>query len=266
MNATTPSKQPARRKLQFTLRGALVLITVLGVWLGLQVNSANRQRQSLAAFEQPDRWLYSYQFPGDGGGYPDRSPLLPQWLVDAVGVDFFYSVTSVNLNGASMQADRLESLRNLKRLKYLGLDNAEITESVMKSIAQMHELDYLSLQMCDVTDEQLALLRNSVSLTSLYLTFDKITDDGLESLSDLKRLESLQLQGDPIEGPGLKHLVPLSQLNDLTVLGKAATSAEGIEHLSKMPQLQFLRLTGRQIDEEGFKKLQNALPNTKITR
>ncbi len=41
---------PKRRFLRFSLRAMLVVLTVFGVWLGVQVNRANNQKATV-------RWL-----------------------------------------------------------------------------------------------------------------------------------------------------------------------------------------------------------------
>ncbi len=88
-------------------------------------------------------------------------------------------------------------------------------------------------------------------------------DADLEPLSKLSRLEDLDLSGAPVTDAGLKHLEPLARLRYLHLEGTAITDV-GLAHLEKLTSLRILTLWNTRVTDAGVKRLQPALPNTKI--
>ena len=91
------------------------------------------------------------------------------------------------------------------------------------------------------------------------------TDAGFEDLRGLKHLGCLDLANTKITGQGLEGLKYVPQLKVL-FLNNTAVDDSGLEHIAVLHQLQRLYLTGTQVTDEGVAKLQQALPNCKITR
>jgi hypothetical protein len=137
------SAKPRRRWFQFSLRSLLILITVLAVWLGLQVNRVNRQRRAVEAItELGGQFSYDYQRkPGLSGGvfirgtmgpvphsYSDRvEPPGPAWLRRLMGEHYF--VTPVRLSIGDQRVideGRLRYLRDLPRIEELSLANVVV--------------------------------------------------------------------------------------------------------------------------------------------
>ena len=93
-----------------------------------------------------------------------------------------------------------------------------------------------------------------------------VTDSGLQHLIEkLPQLQGLFLDGTGITDQGLCHLDELTQLQGLGLEGTAITEA-AIPHLAKLTQLKRLGLLGSAVSDAGVAKLQQALPNCKITR
>ena len=67
MEMTTP--KPKLRWFQFTLRTLLVFVTLFAIacsWLGVKMQSARRQQETVAAILKDGGFvLYDYQFPAD---------------------------------------------------------------------------------------------------------------------------------------------------------------------------------------------------------
>src|SRR5689334_19583107 len=116
----------ARMKwLRFSLRTLLLLIAVLCVWLGIQVNAARRQREAVTAILKAGGTVYyDYQFVplprplGSPRGWgsdkqfdKSQSPPGPAWLRQWVGDEYFRTVVLVNFYDAKPNFGRdLEQL------------------------------------------------------------------------------------------------------------------------------------------------------------
>ena len=78
----------------------------------------------------------------------------------------------------------------------------------------------------------------------------------------------LELSVNPFEGgitdEGLKHFKSLTRLESLGLRGTEISDA-GLRHLESLTQLRSLDLTDTHVTDEGIAKLQQALPNCKIT-
>ncbi len=86
---------PWRRYLRFSVRGLIVLVLVIGGWLGWIVRSARIQREAVAAIKDARGQVwYDWEW-SSGEPIPDGKPWAPKFLVDLIGVDYFGHVTVV---------------------------------------------------------------------------------------------------------------------------------------------------------------------------
>jgi hypothetical protein len=115
-----------------------------------------------------------------------------------------------------------------------------------------------------VTDAGLHHLRGLAQLQVLELDDTQISDAGLIHLQTLKQLQVLLLNNTHISDAGLGHLKGLTQLQHVWLSNTHTTNA-GLEHLTGLTQLQDLNLVDTQVTDQGVRKLQQALPNCKIT-
>ena len=114
--------KPRRRYLQFSLRTFLVLLTLVCVWFGWQVNRVNRQRKAVAwVLEMGGSVLYDYEVDDKGNTIADAKPTSPEWLPD-----FYDQVVEVHLRNT--QVRDLTPLANLKSLKGLDLSNTQASD------------------------------------------------------------------------------------------------------------------------------------------
>ncbi len=91
--------KPRRRYLQFSLRTFLVLLTLVCVWFGWQVNRANQRRQAVAwVLEMGGSVQYDYEVDDEGNTIADAKPTSPEWLRDyydrVVAVDLYKTQVS----------------------------------------------------------------------------------------------------------------------------------------------------------------------------
>jgi hypothetical protein len=88
--------RPRRRYLRLSVRALIVLVLVIGGGLGWFVHSVRIQRDAVAAIRKAGGLVwYDWQANAAGKTLPTGRPWAPNWLVDALGVDYFGYVVIV---------------------------------------------------------------------------------------------------------------------------------------------------------------------------
>ena len=103
------------------------------------------------------------------------------------------------------------------------------------------------------------------TVVDLWLFSSRVTDAGLVHLKGLTNLEKMHLWDTAITDAGLVHLKGLTNLAHLSLTTTKVTDA-GLVHLKGLTKLGWLDLADTKVTDAGVKKLQQALPNCKITR
>jgi hypothetical protein len=274
--------EPIKRRprwLRFSLRTLLVVITVLCVWLGIQVNAARRQKHAVAAIlKSAGEVVYDYQMFPEGQPKQfllDKNAELsePAWLRQLFGIDFLHTVFGAYLiNDRTIPASdfaQLASFKSLKRLQIAGPKIAgdregterAIQNSDLVSLGTFRELRELLIYHVESDGTCLAIL--APHLTSLVAGNTPVDDAGLEQIGTLKALELLRLENTLITDVGLKHLQNLSNLTYLSLDG-TKVSDEVLPFLGKLAKLKYLNLSRTFATSEGISELQKSLPNCKI--
>ena len=96
------------------------------------------------------------------------------------------------------------------------------------------------------------------------LSETEVTNAGLSHLECLTTLHELELMHTHITDAGLKSLGGLNQLQGLLLADTQVTDA-GLEYIARLQQLQDVWLEDTRVTAAGVKRLQQALPNCKIT-
>ena len=170
--------RPRRRLLQFNLRALLAVVTVLSVWLGIEVNSARRQRE---AVEQIRAW----------GGKVEFSESQPEsywrsWRRMLFGNDAVAHVVGVRLppSKATFQSKAPPGA-------WPGpppfTEGPAIDDEGLRIVARLGQLEYLDLSWTDISDVGLAHLESLTELRSLYLYQTKITAVSLDAMGHRQR-------------------------------------------------------------------------------
>lgn len=149
------------RRPQFGLRGLFVVITAVGLWLGVYVERA-RERQSAVRAIKAVGGSIEYDFQEtqpNSGQYDDRiSSPLPNWLRASLGDDFFYDVQGVDffVQHWSSDADAevsqaawaaiMPRLPALSRLKRLSLKAPHLTDKLACYIGELKRLETLYIE------------------------------------------------------------------------------------------------------------------------
>jgi hypothetical protein len=207
-----PPQRPRRRWFvpRLSIRALIVLVLVLGAGLGYFVLGARDQRDTVAAIRRAGgSVVYSWQWK-DGRYDPSGKPILPGWLLDALGPEVFYGVKQVDLRGEQKE----------------GSD-----DSLMARVGRLRDLERLYLNgRKDVTDAGLAHLRGLTGLRELDLRLTGASGAGLKHLEAMTRLEDLELpfEATRITDAGITGLTGLKSCRQIAI-GKTQVSDGGIE-------------------------------------
>ncbi|MGA2254799.1 MAG: hypothetical protein ABSG53_09070 [Thermoguttaceae bacterium] len=251
-----------RRRFQFRIRSLLVLAVVVAVpcsWLTMEMRDAKRERVAATAIQE----FAEYRT------VEWSEPSEPAWLRTLLGDDLFRHVERVTVfdtrSGLRITNTGLEQLESLKQLRSFQFCSIQFTDAGLahiKGLKQLHEVD---IQGTQITDAGLEHLKGLTQLQMLLLTHTKVTSAGLAHIKRLSRMQILYLQETQITDVGLVNLKGLSQLQRLDLADTCVTDA-GLDYLKGLSQLMWLRVSATRVTDEGVRKLQEALPNCKITR
>jgi Leucine-rich repeat (LRR) protein len=278
-----------RVPLRLSLRTLLVVILMLAGVLGWVVHLAHVQGDAVAAIRSGGgQATYNWQLKRLPNGSrrvdPKARPWAPQWLLEAVGPDYFGHVETVQVgrhrrDKVLEHVGRLDQLREIRfiegidlgrvvhaglnalpdtglaRFEGLGeifveLSSPALDGASFKYLRNHTRLEKLNLPNgTSVTDADLAYLSRLTALTSLSLRDPRITDAGIDSLKNMTRLESLVLSGTQVTGAGLRSLRAMTKLNSLNLNGMPIADLRAIAHLSGLAKLS---LSFTPIDDRGL--------------
>ena len=199
---------PPRRWYQFSLRTALVLVTILcigpGGYVAFEQEKARENQRAVAAIEK----LGGYVF------YDEKAPARSGLTRLILGDDSFGNVNGVDFNP-------------------LKTENRQITDADLRHLQSFPRLNHLVLKNCrQITDAGLGELSGLANLQYLYLNDTPITDAGLVHLAGLASLERLSLAHTQVTGPGLLQLSGLTKL-DYLYLYSTRIPPDGVEEIQK---------------------------------
>lgn len=246
-----------RRRLQFSLRGILLLTAAAAV-LTMPLFRLRQQQLAVKQLEEygcgftseatrgPFGWAAGRLF-GDGAALhvtqvvwkrDDRGRTVPQ-RPDLAPLGPLQWVNRIDMSWMPVDDEGASHLRGLQQLTTLKLNGAAIT------------------------DRGLEYLIDCKSLKRLELHRAPITDAGLEYLTDLTTLENLDLSGTKITGKDLEPLARLPALEILNLNGTPLTD-DAVGVLSRLQRLLWLGVSDTRLSEAAREKLVLALPTTAI--
>ena len=122
------SLRPKSRRLwlRLSVRGLVILVLLIGCWLGWEVHRARVQREAVAAIRRANGHVeYNLN--------PNRSPWWLRWLADRLGIDYVSHVTLVILvgvgpDGPSTGAE-LDHVVHLKQIEQLELWESSVNDA-----------------------------------------------------------------------------------------------------------------------------------------
>jgi hypothetical protein len=260
--------------LRFSLRGLLIVVTVLCVALAWRLHRATLQHEAVQAIRDAGGWVYyDYQRyePETCQFDKEATPWEPEWLQSHVGVDFFHDVTAVNMsfhgNGIVRRDERAPDpdiaphLAHLPRLRFLGLTPGACNDDGMRYVGQLRSLEVLLFwDAPHITDAGAAHLTNMPSLRCLGMGSSQVGDRGLATIARLPRLDDLSMQCNNVTDAGLAALAGNPRLTDLWIGGREKRPSKitnaGVLQLARLPALTELDLQHTQVTLEGLALLQ----------
>jgi hypothetical protein len=232
---SAPSSRPKRRRrFHLSLRTMMILVLILGAWLGWFVRSVRIQQNAVAAILKAGGTVgYDLEW-RNGGPNPYRKSWvpewlggdqawMPQWMTRGAGLDYFGHVVSVSLVPSRVNDPNIAN------------------------------------------DATLALVGQLRRVQALWLNSTAITDAGLAHLNGLTELRDLQISYTKIGDAGLANIKGLVSLTELAVTNTQVTDA-GIAHLRGMTNLRLLFVAKTRVTDEGVLALEAALPTLYVYR
>jgi hypothetical protein len=279
-------KKPRARWKTISLRGLLLVVLGIGLWLGWLANKAREQREAVAALQKFGGFAhYDREFvnapvkvprgnliwkPSWGTFTKLRKPWAPDWLRQAVGDEYFQSLAHVSLyvdikKGLADASwvnmgpadDALRKLASQSSVRTLQIGGDQVTDDNLLYVGQMTGLEELSISWgFPLTDKGFVHPSGLKRLRILEVDHSKMTDSSLEAFGKPTNLEELRLGGDVFSDRGLGYLSRLVRLKHLWFwAGNHQITDAGLEFLKEMKELQYLNLAGWHVSDEAIATL-----------
>lgn len=145
----------------------------------------------------------------------------------------------------------------------INLTRCYVGNAGLAQLAQFPELEELHLLGTLVSGSGPPELARLTNLRVLNLNRTQFTDAGLERLKGLNRLEKLQLGATLVTDTGLEQLSHLDRLEELELYYTRVTDT-GLHQLLGLKELKRLDLVGTRVSDEGIRRVEVALPATRI--
>ena len=146
----SPSHQPKSRSWSWSCSPA-------AGWAG-SFRALARSAALVAAIQRSDGYVeYEWDITKPARK-PGGAPPWPKWLVDRLGVDYFYNVVAVDLDDRAADLD-LVRVGNLTKLRSLQLSRSQVTDAGLEFLQGLTCLKRLTLRVTGVTDAGLATCR-----------------------------------------------------------------------------------------------------------
>jgi hypothetical protein len=204
---------------------------------------------------------------------PNRAPIerqAQQQAVEAIlklggDVRFDYQRPDPNKPNVFDQQAKPMDPKGFHRVILVSLRESKVTDDDLKILAKLPYLENLDLTNTRVSSAGLAHLKGLKNLRVLSLWRTKVDDKGLEHIKGLTKMWQLVLDETKVTDAGLVHLKGMTDLEEWLGLVGTQVTDEGLKHLEGLTKLRSLNLRHTRVTEAGVKKLQEALPNTRIS-
>lgn len=252
--STPPQVRSRWRFLRITLRTLMLLVTILGVWLGWYMNRVHQQRKAVAAIvDLGGKVTYSSILPEDnyGGWGPPlgasyETPV-PLWLIKLMGRDYFTRVVGV-------QSRSIEAIRFIPKLPDVQVVNLSLSparDADIEILAANRQLTWLYLGDTNVSGSCFVALRE-LPLEAISLSGPMVRDSTLDELAKLPRLKSLHIESRSAITPACwSKLANLKGLRQLHITNNDLAD-RAMEAISTLPKLCLVQVEGDEITNLGW--------------
>ncbi len=263
---TEPSKP---RKYRYSLRFLMAFVLGAALWMGWRVEQARVQKEAIQAIKRHGGWVhFDYEF-SYGKIVAGGKPRWPEWLVNAIGEEYFREIRQVSLVYDGTGGNRLDNpnvqpcedvlaiLARLPGLRKLLLKETQASDEGLRHIGQMIDLEELYMwDAADVTDAGIAHLNRLDRLKTIHVSDSNLTDESLVLLSLLPAIRDLSLQSNHFTDSGLARMSGQNRIERLFVgLGKSRFTDTGVVHLAEFDQLKALDLQGSVVSMQMLQQL-----------
>ncbi|HEY1065214.1 MAG TPA: hypothetical protein VGE52_03865 [Pirellulales bacterium] len=237
----TRATKSARRWVQISVRGVLLLMIAICLWLGVAVPRARDQAKRVEAVLKTGGYVfYDYELdPASTNvpllhvrfqGEPAVSPW-PAWLVQGWGRDFFHQVKGVTLNGDGVTLNgegvtlngewisddvvaQALGIRGLERLElgsypifFTGgpFRGESLSPKAFAGLDEAKSITHITVTLMTLGEESYKQIAAVPTLTFLSLTEADLNDAGLRLLEAAPNLRELHLHETDVTKAGLEH-------------------------------------------------------------
>jgi len=167
------SRQSGWKQKKWTLTGLLVIVAVVGIfvgWVGRRMHQARKQQAAADAIVNLGGEVVYDSQKYQGGGWSERAePSGPAWLRNLLGDDFFSDVVFVLMQDAQFNDDLMLHLADLPNLRALDLSDTQMADAELEHLKELTNLEGLDLSETQVTDAGLEHLAGLANLRRLNL-------------------------------------------------------------------------------------------------
>jgi hypothetical protein len=181
------------------------------------------------------------------------------------------AILKVSFGGKSFKDEHLQLLKGLPKLRTIEMRYISYHDTGLKYLSDISTLEVLTIVHCTFGAPKgsgFAHFKELKHLHTLELEGALGRFDGLAHLKDVASLRTLSLKGSRmLRDDDLQHIKALTQLRSLRLDDCDKLTDAGVGHLKDLTNLEalWLRKTPH-ISDAAVKKLQEALPKTKIER
>ena len=230
-----------KRRLQFGLRGMLVLTTLAAVSFSVYrrytAYLAIDAIQKKAVFVRPE-------------------PKATGW--QRLYSNDVYRVHHLSFHSSFGVADEdVATITRLPWIRRLSLHRTQVTDKAAEFVANLKQLEALSFEATGLTDEGMASLSELKDLKELSLNNLRLTDIGLKQLEGMTEMEELLLNGTmPTTLDHFRNMTKLTRF-ELRTHGAAIdpSSLSSFEHMTQLKKLSLPELSATRSDFDELRNL-----------
>jgi hypothetical protein len=254
------------RRWQYSFATLLLVVTFLGIFLGVLANRAREQRTARKLILSLGGTVaYDFEVDDEGQRITDPpNPLVPNWIRGALGDDFLFRIVYVDLGGTGVSDEDLRRISCLDGLMMLSLKDTAITDDGFETI-RLSDIRLLDVQFAhNLTDKTLSRIKVATQLRWLGATYTKIGDATIEAISGHQQLHTLVVGATKLTDDGLKCLTTLKSLEILSIDNCEGVTDHGLPHLHGLAKLTSLICYNTNATSDGIEALRDALPKCEI--
>ena len=271
---------PKRKWFRFSLKTLLLLMTVVGVWVGLEIKRVREMRIAVKRIEELGGYVRygDERIVFDGQTIKHEDPPAPEWLRNLIGDDYFRTVTEVelefpipisNYSECPITEEDFAVISRLRKLKSLSIYSElevlpfdPLNSGHLIHLENLRNLKKLQIVRIPISDEAMIHIGRLSNLRLLNLGWSGITDEGAKHLTNLRNLDKLNLNHTSVSENGL-DLETATNLKRLSLSSTRITD-KIVPQILRLKQLTQILVHKSQVSEQGVETLRNAFPNAEI--